>query len=132
MRLDQADRVAALARFDAEEDFETGAGGVDVGDVADVRVADGAGKPTGLNETIPGRLSRDGKLYLKARIIDKAEGRVYVQAHRRDGKLAWETPLNLGRPVLHLLLLDSDLQAMMLAIITNPEEAETDMKSAKG
>jgi hypothetical protein len=29
-------------------------------------------------------------------------------------------------------VLDSDLQAMMLAIITNPEEAETDMKSGKG
>jgi hypothetical protein len=28
-------------------------------------------------------------------------------------------------------VLDSDLQAMMLAIITNPEEAETDMKSAE-
>ena len=28
-------------------------------------------------------------------------------------------------------VLDSDLQAMMLAIITNPEETETDMKSAK-
>jgi hypothetical protein len=28
-------------------------------------------------------------------------------------------------------VLDSDLQAMMLAIITNPEEAETDMKSAQ-
>jgi len=27
---------------------------------------------------------------------------------------------------------DSDLQALMLAIITNPEEVETDMKSAKG
>jgi hypothetical protein len=26
-------------------------------------------------------------------------------------------------------VLDSDLQAMMLAVITNPEEAETDMKS---
>ena len=29
-------------------------------------------------------------------------------------------------------VLDADLQGMMLAIITNPEEAETDMKSAKG
>ena len=28
-------------------------------------------------------------------------------------------------------VLDSDLQAMMLAIITNPEEAEADMKSAQ-
>ena len=29
-------------------------------------------------------------------------------------------------------VLDADLQGMMLAIIINPEEAETDMKSAKG
>lgn len=27
---------------------------------------------------------------------------------------------------------DADLQALMLAIITNPEEGETDMKSSKG
>jgi hypothetical protein len=83
---------------------------VEVGHDDLVRVADSGGKPTSLNETIPGRPSRDGKLYLKAGIISKAEGRVYVQAHHQDGQLAWETPLNLGRPVLHLLLLDSDTQ----------------------
>lgn len=60
-------------------------------------------------ETIPGRPSRDGRLYLKAGIIDKTAGRIYVQAHNQsDRGLAWETPLNLGRPLLHLLLLDSD------------------------
>lgn len=29
-------------------------------------------------------------------------------------------------------VLDADLQALMLAIVTNPEEEEVDMKSAKG
>ena len=75
-----------------------------------VRVADGAGKPTGLTESMPGRPTRDGRLYLKAGIIDKAAGRVYVQAHDAQQQLVWETPLNLGRPLLHVLLLDSDRQ----------------------
>jgi len=73
-----------------------------------VRVAGADGQPADLQETIPGRPSRDGKLYLKAGVIEKPAGRVYVQAHDRQLKLAWETPLNLGRPLLHLLLLDSD------------------------
>jgi hypothetical protein len=73
-----------------------------------VRVADGQGKQSSLTETLPGRPSRDGRLYLKAGIIDKQQGRVYVQAHGLDLKLAWETPLGFPSPVLHLLLLDSD------------------------
>lgn len=73
-----------------------------------VRVADAQGQAAGLQETIPGRPSRDGKLFLKAGVIEKQVGRVYVQAHDTSLKLAWETPLGLGRPLLHLLLLDSD------------------------
>ncbi len=73
-----------------------------------VRVADKDGKPTDLEQTIPGRPSRDGKLYLKAGIASRPAGRVYVQAHRKDSTLVWETPLVLGRPVLQILLLDSD------------------------
>lgn len=73
-----------------------------------VRVAGASGQPTALQQTIPGRPSRDGRFYLKAGIIDKAAGRVYVQAHDRQKQLAWETPLNLGRPLLQLLLLDTD------------------------
>jgi hypothetical protein len=61
------------------------------------------------NEEIPGRPSRDGRLYLKAAVVEKSAGRIYVQAHaQKDRDLAWETPLNLGRPLLHLLMLDSD------------------------
>ncbi len=75
-----------------------------------VRVGDAEGKQTDLSETIPGRPTRDGKLYIKAGVIDKAAGRVYVQAHDLQKKLAWELPLNLTRPVLHVLLLDSDLK----------------------
>ena len=73
-----------------------------------VLIADTKGNPTDLEQTIPGRPSRDGKLYLKAGIASKPAGRVYVQAHLRDRKLAWETPLNMGRPVLQILMLDSD------------------------
>ena len=73
-----------------------------------VLIADAKGNPTDLEQTVPGRPSRDGKLYLKAGIVSRPAGRVYVQAHRKDRKLVWETPLNLGRPVLQILMLDSD------------------------
>ena len=75
-----------------------------------VRVADNEGNAVAASKTIPGRPTRDGKLYLKAGIIDRASGRLYVQAHRKDGALAWETPVTLTLPVLHILLLGSDLQ----------------------
>ena len=73
-----------------------------------VRIADANGNPTDLEQTVPGRPSRDGKLYLKAGIASRPAGRVYVQAHHKDRKLVWETPLNIGRPVLQILMLDSD------------------------
>jgi hypothetical protein len=78
-----------------------------------VRVADAESNPTDLQQTVPGRPSRDGRLYLKAGIIDEAQGRVYVQAHDRRLELVWETPLSLGRPLLHLVLLDSDRQGQV-------------------
>ncbi|PID37926.1 MAG: hypothetical protein CSB49_08235 [Proteobacteria bacterium] len=74
-----------------------------------VRVADGNGNPVSTRDTVPGRPTRDGRLYIKAGILDKATGRVYVQAHDKAQKLAWETALNLGGAVVHILLLDSDL-----------------------
>jgi hypothetical protein len=78
-----------------------------------VRVADAESNATDLQQTVPGRPSRDGRLYLKAGIIDEETGRVYLQAHDRQRELAWETPLSLGRPLLHLLLLDSDKQGQV-------------------
>lgn len=75
-----------------------------------VRIMDGAGNATPNGQTIPGRPTRDGTLYLKAGIIDGASGRLYVQAHHKGGALAWETPVTLTLPLLHILLLDSDGQ----------------------
>ena len=74
-----------------------------------VLVADHQGRPSDLELVLPGRPGKDGKLFFKAGIASRAAGTVYVQAHARDGKLVWETPLNLGRPALQILMLDSDL-----------------------
>lgn len=68
------------------------------------------GQTTGPSGTMPGRPTRDGKLFLRAGIINREQGRVYVQAHDRDKKLVWELPINLTLPVLHILMLDSDGQ----------------------
>ena len=73
-----------------------------------VLVADKQGRQSNLERTLPGRPTRDGRLFIKAGIASKAAGRAYVQAHLRDGKLAWETPVNLARPLLQILMLDSD------------------------
>jgi hypothetical protein len=81
---------------------------VEVGHDQLVRVADGNGNPVSTQDTVPGRPTRDGRLYIKAGMLDKAAGRVYVQAHDKAQKLAWEAALNLGGAVVHILLLDSD------------------------
>lgn len=81
---------------------------VEVGHDKLVRVADGNGNPVSTRDTVPGRPTRDGRLYIKAGMLDKAAGRVYVQAHDKAQKLAWEAALNLGGAVVHILLLDSD------------------------
>lgn len=81
---------------------------VEVGHDKVVRVADGAGQPISTEDTVPGRPTRDGKLFIKAGMLDKSAGRLYVQAHGKDHKLVWETALDLGAAILHILLLDSD------------------------
>lgn len=72
------------------------------------RIADSAGKPAGKGETVPGRPTRDGELFIRAGIDDGPRGKLYVQAHHADRSLAWETPLRMPLPLLHILLLDSD------------------------
>lgn len=81
---------------------------VEVGHDSVVRIADGQGNPVSTRDTVPGRPTRDGKLYIKAGLLDKATGRVFVQAHGKDQKLVWERALNLGGSIAHILLLDSD------------------------
>jgi len=81
---------------------------VEVGHDKVVRIADASGNAVSTRETVPGRPTRDGKLYIKAGIIDRAAGRLYVQAHDKTQKLAWESALAFGASVVHILLLDSD------------------------
>ena len=74
-----------------------------------LRIADATGHAVA-PDSVPGRPSRDGQLYLRAGIVERSAGRLYVQAHRRDRSLAWERLLNLGGPLLQILMLDSDAQ----------------------
>jgi hypothetical protein len=103
---------------------------VETGNDELVRVANARGEQTKLDETIPGRPTKDGRLYVKAGIIDKAAGRAYVQAHRADGSappaLAWERPLTFAAPLLHILLLDSDGEGRVyLGVETANEDPST-------
>lgn len=103
---------------------------VETGNDELVRVANAKGEQAKLDETIPGRPTKDGRLYIKAGIIDKAAGRAYVQAHRADGSsppaLAWERPLAFSAPLLHILLLDSDGEGRVyLGVETANEDAST-------
>ncbi len=93
-----------------------------------VRVADSSGGATPLSEKVPGRPTRDGKLFIKAGIIEKSSGRLYVQAHGKGGALAWETPITLTLPVLHILLLDSDAKGN---IYLGAEVGQEDPKTYK-
>jgi hypothetical protein len=95
-----------------------------------VRVASTTGEQGKLDQTIPGRPTRDGRLHIKAGVIDKASGRAYVQAHLADGKtpptLAWERPLTFAAPLLHVLLLDSDRDGRIyLGVETAQEDPAT-------
>jgi hypothetical protein len=73
-----------------------------------VRLADQDGNGSSDRPTLPGRPTRDGRLYLNGAIADRAAGAVVVRAFERDGTLAWEAPLSLGAPVVLIALLDSD------------------------
>lgn len=75
-----------------------------------VRVANGAGDPSGEHTTLWGRPTRDGRHLLRAAIADRAAGVVRVSAASRDnGAMDWATPVTFGASVLQVLLLDADL-----------------------
>jgi hypothetical protein len=73
-----------------------------------VRIADSDGNADPARPTLPGRPSRDGRLYLNAAIVDRAAGTAEVRALDAQGALLWQTPVSLGAPILYLSLLDSD------------------------
>ncbi len=78
-----------------------------------VKLGDTSGN-AGDRSEIPGRPSRDGKLYLSAGITDAAAGRVWVSAiTRATGDALFTRELLLGVHVANLLALDSDRQGVI-------------------
>jgi len=74
-----------------------------------VRIADASGKSDPNRPELPGRPSRDGHLLLSAQIADAANGDVLVSAtDRASGQPAWQQPIHLGIPIIHIITLDSD------------------------
>jgi hypothetical protein len=73
------------------------------------RIGDTTGTPADPREQIPGRPSRDGKLYLKAGITDAKAGRTYVIANERpSGEHRFTRELRFEAPVWSIVLLDTD------------------------
>lgn len=91
-----------------------------------VRVAAADGQPTSENKKLNGRPTRDGSQLIKAGIIEAKAGTVYVQAHSFSGQLNWETSLKLPRPLLFILMLDSDFTGnIYLGVEIAEENAQT-------
>lgn len=75
-----------------------------------VRIGDTAGTPDTERPEIPGRPSRDGKLYLNAGLIDPLAGRVYLNAIARPSQEHLYTrEYQLAVPLVGILALDTDL-----------------------
>jgi hypothetical protein len=91
-----------------------------------IRIGDAAGNRDRGPEELPGRPTRDGQMYITAAIADRATGQVLVSAvHRLTQKPAFSVTAQLGAPILHLLLLDSDPQGRVyIAAATGNESPE--------
>lgn len=74
-----------------------------------VRIGDTSGKADSERPEIPGRPTRDGRSYITAGIIDRANGRVFVNAiDRQSGQNRYTREYRLQFPLLNLNLLDTD------------------------
>ena len=74
-----------------------------------VHVGDTSGKASESRKEIPGRPTRDGRLFINAGITDSAAARIYVSAIERATEAHLFTrELRLQSPVNSLVLLDSD------------------------
>jgi hypothetical protein len=79
-----------------------------------VRIADAAGKSDPNRPELAGRTSRGGHLLLAAAIADAAAGDVLVSAvDRASGQPAWQQPIHLGIPIVHVITLDSDAAGLV-------------------
>ena len=74
-----------------------------------VRIGDTSGKADPERPEIPGRPTRDGRSYITAGIIDRENGRVFVNAiDRQSGENRYTREYRLQVPLLYLNLLDTD------------------------
>jgi hypothetical protein len=79
-----------------------------------VRVADAQGNSDPDRPELPGRPTRDGRYWISAQLIDRANGVVAVRAvDRNSNQPAWQSEVRFPAPILHLLLLDSDRNGMV-------------------
>ncbi|HEX8537969.1 MAG TPA: hypothetical protein VF664_10940, partial [Cystobacter sp.] len=74
-----------------------------------VRIGDTSGKADPERPEIPGRPTRDGLSYVTTGIIDRASGRVFVNAiNRQSGQHRFTREYQLQHPLMAITLLDSD------------------------
>jgi hypothetical protein len=91
-----------------------------------VRIADASGRADPARPEMLGRPSRDGRLLLAASIADGALGEILVRAvDRQSGMPAWEQPVRLGAPIVHILALDSDRRGMIYLAVDVGHESPT-------
>lgn len=79
-----------------------------------VRVADPSGTTDKDRPELPGRPTRDGRLYIQTAIANRETGDLVVRAwDQKTGQPAWERIVPVGLPILHITMLDSDRQGMI-------------------
>lgn len=79
-----------------------------------VKIGDTDGRPDAERPEIPGRPSRDGKLFLTAGLGDGAAGKVYVTAISRETRQHLYTREYIaGLPLFGILALDTDLAGII-------------------
>ncbi len=91
-----------------------------------VRIADARGNADPDRPELPGRPTRDGRLYIAAQLLNRDAGTVMVRADdRASGQPAWQQEVAFGSPLQHLLMLDSDRNGMVyVAAATGRESPE--------
>jgi hypothetical protein len=72
-----------------------------------VRIADADGRPDPDRLDVIGRPSRDGRLFLRGAIEDRAAGTIEVDAFDRRGPI-FKSTVAAGAPILNVALLDAD------------------------
>ena len=78
-----------------------------------VRVADADGNADSKRPTEPGPPTRDGRFFLWARLADQQS--VLLRIYDHDAQIVWSRAINFGRPLLHLITVDSDLRGHVYA-----------------